>query len=117
VASVRQESYRDEEKYGMSKVAASYIFRYLTANKFEWFAGQRWDVVVGDAHIPRLCVATDDDGSGLAGMERLSVRTLAGLKEKTARLVFAAAQSASSNFDQRSAATRRLMGSPDPLES
>ncbi|OIW22515.1 hypothetical protein CONLIGDRAFT_587335 [Coniochaeta ligniaria NRRL 30616] len=95
IASVRQEWYRDEQKRGVSKVAASHILRDLTAHEFQKRIGRRWDAILGDEHVPKLCVATDDDSSGHAGMERLAAGTLAELKGKNERLVFAAAQRSS----------------------
>ncbi|KAB5529070.1 hypothetical protein GE09DRAFT_1064621 [Coniochaeta sp. 2T2.1] len=92
IASVRQEWYRDEQKRGVSKVAASHILRDLTNHEFQKRIGRRWDAILEGEPVPKLCVATDDDGSAHAGMERLAVATLAELREKPERLAFAAAQ-------------------------
>lgn len=95
IASVRQEWYRDEQKRGVSRVAASHILRDMTTHEFQKRIGRRWDAILGDQHVPKLCVATDDDSSGHAGMERLAAGTLAELKGRSERLAFAAAQRSS----------------------
>lgn len=95
IASVRQEWYRDEQKRGVSKVAASHILRDLTAHEFHKRIGRRWDAILEKERVPKLCVATDVDSNGHAGMERLAAGTLAELKGKSERLAFAAAQRSS----------------------
>jgi len=92
IANVRQEWYRDEQRRGISKVAASHILRDLTNHEFKKRIGRRWDAILGDAKIPKLCVATDDEWNPHAGMERLAVGTLSELKGKGERLSYAAAQ-------------------------
>lgn len=97
---MRNEWYRDEQKRGMSKVAASHILRDLTTHEFNKQIGHKWDAVIGDQRISKLCVATDDDG-GHAGMERLAIGTFAELKGKDERLAFAAAQRVSPALSTR----------------
>jgi hypothetical protein len=84
---------RDAQERGLSKLAVTHILQDLSSKKFEQNIGKKWDAVLSES-IPRVCVSSGDSDSedDTKSFEELAERTLAGLRDRSVKFAFAAAQ-------------------------
>ncbi|KAK3994193.1 hypothetical protein QBC44DRAFT_322808 [Cladorrhinum sp. PSN332] len=91
MAKVALEWSKGANERGLSKVAVGHILRDLSGKRFEQSIATKWDGLLS-AHIPRVCVSSDDENDDNRSFEQLTLSTLATLRDKNVRYAFAAAQ-------------------------
>ncbi|KAK4131591.1 hypothetical protein BT67DRAFT_464267 [Trichocladium antarcticum] len=91
VNQVRIDWSRDAQQRGLSKLPVAHILRDLSSEKFDQQIGAKWDRVLSQT-VPRVCVSSGDGEDDARSVEELAERTLAGLRDRSVKYAFAAAQ-------------------------